>query len=170
MVVETIIPAWIFFVSVIVASLLILSRSANWIIYGITRYAKKLGLSDALIGLFVISLAASLPEIIAAIMGLIMGAEDITFGTLIGTNMVHLALVTGVLSLVGKKISLECKILEKSKLLILGLLILPFLLMSDGELTRPDGILLITGFLLYLFVLWKKEGSFGQIKKVVNLK
>ncbi|PIN81590.1 hypothetical protein COV11_01575 [Candidatus Woesearchaeota archaeon CG10_big_fil_rev_8_21_14_0_10_30_7] len=155
---------------IIIASLALLLKSADYIILGISRYAKTLGLSDAIIGLLVVSMAASLPEIIASLSGLIVGNMDIAAGALIGTNMVHLALVVGVLSIVGKKMDLSCEVLDKSKLLIFGLFIIPFIVMSDGILSRPDGLLLIGSFVIYVIYLWNKEGTLGKIKKKVKLK
>jgi len=155
---------------IIIASLALLLKSADYIILGISRYAKTLGLSDAIIGLLVVSMAASLPEIIASLSGLIVGNMDIAAGALIGTNMVHLALVVGVLSIVGKKMDLSCEVLDKSKLLIFGLFIIPFIVMSDGILSRPDGLLLIGSFVIYVIYLWNKEGTLGKIKKNVKLK
>ncbi len=154
---------------IIAASLAILLKSADHIILGISKYAKILGLSDALIGLLVVSMAASLPEVISSISGLIAGNIEVAAGALIGTNMVHLALVVGVLSLVGKKMNLSCEVLEDSKLLIFGLFILPFIVMSDGVLSRPDGLLLLGSFIIYVVFLWEKEGTLGKIKKNVKL-
>ena len=160
----------IFYVVVILASIVLLFKSADLIILGISNYAKKLGLSDAIIGLVVVAMAASLPEMIASLTGLAIQENDVAIGTIIGTNMVHAALVVGVLSLIGKKMNLECEILDKSKLMIWALFVLPFILMSDGMLSRADGVILVAGFVAYITVLWKKEGTLGKMKKNVKLK
>ncbi|MEK6858175.1 MAG: hypothetical protein AABX39_06315 [Nanoarchaeota archaeon] len=160
----------IFYIVVILASIVLLFKAADLIVYGISNYAKKLGLSDAIIGLVVVAMAASLPEMIASVTGLAIDEIDVTLGTIIGTNMVHAALVVGLLSIIGKKMNLECEILDKSKLLIWALFVLPFILMSDGMLSRADGIILVAGFIAYITVLWKKEGTLGRMKKNVTFK
>lgn len=160
----------IFYSIVILASIILLFKAAELIVYGISNYAKKLGLSDAIIGLVVVAMAASLPEMIASVTGLAIDENDVALGTIIGTNMVHTALVVGLLSIIGKKMNLECKILDRSKLMIWALFVLPFILMSDGMLSRADGIILVAAFIGYIAVLWKKEGTLGKIKKNIQLK
>ncbi len=155
---------------IVIASLYILFKSADLMVFGITNYAKKLGLSDYLIGLVVIAMAASAPEVIASIMGLQYGDSGIVFGAIIGSNMVHMALAVGVLAVVGRRINVECKILDKALFPLWIMLMLPFVLSADGVLSRPDGLILIGLFVAYLIFLWRQEGTFGKIKKRVMLK
>lgn len=155
---------------VLLISMCILFKSADLIVLGISDYAKKLGLSDYLIGLIVVAMAASMPEVISGLMGLAMNDIGVMFGTILGTNMVHLALVTGLLMIIGKKMEMEVALLKDIRLFLWIILLLPFLLLSDSVLSRADGIILVTAFCAYLVTLWKKEGTLGKIKKKVYLK
>lgn len=155
---------------VLVASLYILIKSADLIVYGISNYAKKLGLSDALIGLVVVAMAASAPEIISSLTGFLAGQESVGFGAILGSNMVHAALALGLLCLIGKKIELEPNIFTKRRFVMWIALMLPFVLALDGILSRADGIILISAFVAYIAALWKMEGTFGKIKKNVKIK
>src|SRR3989338_4841887 len=126
-------------------------KAADLIVYSISRYGRKLGFSDMLSGLVVVALAASMPELISSLTGLVLGSTSVLFGTILGTNIVHLSLVLGVLAIVGKKVSVECAIFG-SKLWVLWLFLLaPFVLMLwDNELGRVDGAILVALFFLYL--------------------
>jgi len=155
---------------IIVGSLIILIKASDLAVYGISRYAKRLGISDYLIGLIVISLAASLPELVSALNGAMINDSGIVFGTILGSNIVGISLVIGLLALVGKNVSLECKILKKTKTDIFLLTILPFVLLIDSKLGRFDGALLILSYVIWLGLLWKREGEFGKVKKDVKLK
>ncbi len=155
---------------VLVASLFILFKSADLIVYGISNYAKKLGLSEAIIGLVVVAMAASAPEIISSLTGFITGQEGVGFGTIIGTNMVHAAFALGVLTILGKKIKLEPNIFTRRRLVMWIALMLPLVLALDGQLSRADGIILVGAFLAYLLQLWHMEGTLGKIKKNVQFK
>ncbi|MBW2970156.1 sodium:calcium antiporter [Candidatus Woesearchaeota archaeon] len=155
---------------VLVASLYILFKSADLIVYGISNYAKKLGLSDALIGLVVVAMAASAPEIISSLTGFLAGHESVGFGAILGANMVHATLALGFLCLVGKKIELEPNIFTKRRLVMWAALMLPFVLALDGVLSRADGVILIAAFAAYLVALWRLEGTLGKIKKNVKIK
>ncbi|MBW2972113.1 hypothetical protein KY359_03680, partial [Candidatus Woesearchaeota archaeon] len=81
-----------------------------------------------------------------------------------------LTLVLGGVALVGRKLKLECKILEDTKADIFILLMLPFILVFDGRISRVDGAVLIFAFIFYVLLLWKKEGELGKIKKSIPLK
>ena len=161
----------IFFNTVVVlASMFILFKSADLLVGGISSYARKLGLSDAIIGLVVIAMAASAPEIISSLTGFVTGQESVGFGVILGSNMVHAALGLGIVAVIGRKIKLEPTIFTRQKLMMWTALLLPFLLAMDGELSRVDGVLLIAAFCLYLTRLWRLEGKFGRIKKQVKFK
>lgn len=155
---------------VLIASLYILFKSADLIVYGISDYAKRLGLSDAIVGLVIIAMAASAPEIISSVIGFMAGEGDVGFGAIIGTNMVHAGLAMGLLCVIGKKITLEPNIFTKRRFIMWIALMLPFVLLLDGQLSRADGIILIGAFIGYLLELWRIEGTFGNLKKDVKLK
>jgi len=159
-----------FNILILVASLYILLKSADLIIYGITNYARKLGLSDALIGLVVIAIAASAPEVISSLTGFMTGNESIGLGALLGSNLVHAGLAMGLVAVVGKKVKLEENIFTKQRFLMWISLMLPFLLALDGDLDRPDGAILLIMFTAYLIRLWQIEGTLGKLKKNVKLK
>ncbi len=155
---------------VLLASLFILYKSAELIILSISNYAHKFGLSDALIGLVVVAMAASSPEIISSLMGFLAGEENVGFGTILGSNMVHASLALGLLALFGRKVTLEENIFTKQKLFMWSILMLPFLLALDGTLSRVDGILLLLAFATYIGRLWHLEGTLGKLKKDVAVK
>ena len=155
---------------VLLASVYILFKSADYLIVGISNYARKLGLSDAIIGLLVVAFAASLPEIIASIAGF---AEDVAvgFGAILGSNMVHVGLALGILAIFARKIPIGKSIFQKNKTMIWILLMIPFaLLLLDGELSRVDGIILVLAFVLYLGRLIYVESKSKKIKKKVKIK
>jgi len=154
----------------LIASLYILFKSADLIVYGISNYAKRLGLSDAIIGLVVVAMAASAPEIISSLTGFMAGQTSMGFGAILGSNMVHAALLLGLLCIIAKKIKLEPNIFTKNRFIMWVALMLPFVLSLDGMLSRADGFILIAAFTAYLLKLWKLEGTLGKIKKKVKLK
>ncbi len=155
---------------ILLSSLYILYKSADLIVDGISGYAKKLGLSDAIIGLVVIAMAASAPEIISSLTGFLAGKEGVGFGAILGANMVHVGFALGLVAILGKKLEIEPSVFSKQKLFMWSVLMLPFLLALDGVLSRPDGAVLIVAFCLYLGRLWQIEGTLGKLKKEVKLR
>ncbi len=155
---------------VIAASLFIMFKAADYLVDGISSYAKKLGLSEAIIGLVVVAMAASAPEIISSVTGFLSGQENVGFGAILGSNMVHVGFALGLLALLGRKLPLETGIFSKQKLIMWAALMLPLLLALDGQLSRVDGVLLLVAFALYILNLWKMEGTLGKMKKNVQVR
>ncbi|MBI4145837.1 sodium:calcium antiporter [Candidatus Woesearchaeota archaeon] len=160
----------VFNLLVLAASLYILFKSADLIVDGISDYARKLGLSDAIIGLVVVAMAASAPEVISSVIGFMGGETGVGYGAIIGANMVHAAFALGIVTVLGRKIALESTIFTKRRFIMWIALMLPFVLAIDGQLSRADGIVLIGVFIAYLAQLWHQEGTLGKIKKTVKLK
>ncbi len=169
---------------IVVASLFIMFKAADLLVEGISSYAHKLGLSDAIIGLVVVAMAACAPEIISSVTGFLSGQGSVGFGTIIGANMVHVGFALGILALVGGRTSLEAGIFSRRKLLMWAALMLPmFLILIDViekylfnepnvfiGLSRLDGFILLGAFTLYITNLWRLEGTLGRMKKKVRFK
>jgi len=160
----------VFNVIVILVSLFIILKASDLVVYGVAGYAKELGLSKYLAGLVIVSIAASMPEIISSLSGLMIGKGEMMVGAILGNNMVHMALLVGVMALVGKKMKFECGLLGKSKFLIFIVLLLPLVLLLDGRLGRLDGVMLILVYVVYMGFLWRKEKTLGKLKKKVEFK
>jgi len=153
---------------IIIASLAVLVKASDMALYGIIRYAEKLGLSDYLIGLIIISLGASMPELVSSIMGALADDPGIILGTILGSNIGGITLVIGIFAIVGKKMFLDPHVLEKTEIMTLATVILPFLLILDGVLSRIDAGILIAAYFAYVVMIWRKEGQLGKIKKDVK--
>ncbi len=152
------------------ASFFIMVKSADMIVYGIDKYARRTGLSDYLIGLLIISMTASVPEFVSAITGLLEGDQGIVFGTILGSNLTGITLVTAILALVGRKIKMKNKVLEKKEVPLFFMMSLPFVLGADGSIGKYDGIILIAVYLIYVAAIWIREKKTGHVRKNVQFK
>jgi len=160
----------IFNLGVIAIFFIILVKSANLLVIGIDKYAKKEGLSDYLVGLLIVSLTASTPEFVSSLTGLVKGDSGIIFGTILGSNIAGITLVLGVLALVGRNLKLENKILKRMEVLLFFMIMLPFFLGADGLLSRLDGLALVLAYFGYATMLWVREKETGHMKKNVKVK
>lgn len=151
------------------ASLIILAKSADMVVYSISNYAKKLGISDYLIGFLVISIGTAIPELIASITGALVGQGLIVFGTVFGSNLFKIPLL-GLILLITKNIKTKQNVGMSAPIVTLFIIILPLLLFIDGALSKTDGLILIIAFLIYIARLWHGEGQLGKMKKDIELK
>jgi cation:H+ antiporter len=159
----------LFHAIIITISLVILTKSADMLIYGISSYAKKLGISDYLIGFLVVAVGTALPELVASVNGAIMNQGEIVFGTIIGSNLFKIPLLALVIFVAGK-IKIDYKNIGISPVMTVLLTIIPILLVTDNNLSRIDGLILIGAYIFYVISLWRKEGEFGKIKQSVQLR
>lgn len=159
----------LFNIIIALASLIIVAKSADLLVYGISDYAKKLGLSDYLIGFLVVSIGTSLPELIASINGAMMNKGSLVFGTIIGSNLFKIPLL-GLIPFLAKKIKIKQDVAGNAPIITFFIVSLPLFLVMDGYLSRIDGFILLTAFFVYILRLWHGEGQLGKIKKNVELK
>jgi cation:H+ antiporter len=151
---------------VLVLSLVIVIKAADLLIFGISNYARKFGISDYLIGFLVLAIGTSLPELVSSLMGGSVGSSGVALGTILGSGVITITFVLGAMTVAAKKLNVKTKLLGKSTYFIWIMMLLPMVMLLDKKVSRLDGIVLIVVFFVYIFVLWKKEGTFGKLKKV----
>lgn len=159
----------VFYSIISIASLIVVAKSSDLLVYGISNYAKKLGISDYLIGFLVVSIGTALPELIASINAAMIEQGEIVFGTVLGSNMFKIPLL-GLVVLIAKKISVNNEVLGAVPITTFVLAMFPVFLIIDGKLSRIDGFILLALFLIYIAKLWQGEGKLGKMKKNVELK
>ena len=157
-------------IAVIAVSFFLVVKSSDYITLSLASYARKLGISDYLIGFLILGIGTSLPEFISAAMGNQMGEPGIVFGTLLGSGVTTITIVLGLLAVFAKKVKLQDRLLVKTRILILPLCILPLILAYDGEISRIDGLILISAFIAFVFKVWHEEGTLGKMKKDVRIR
>jgi cation:H+ antiporter len=163
------INALIFHIIIVLASLIVVVKSADLLVYGISNYARKLGISDYLIGFLVVSIGTALPEFVAAITGALANQGAIVVGTVLGSNLFKIPII-GAILLVARKTKMNERGLGNAPVMTLLLTVLPLLLLLDGSISRVDGGILLFAFFMYIGRLWSEEGKLGKIKRNVKLK
>lgn len=153
---------------ILIASVYVLIRSSDLIVFGISNYARNFGISEYLVGFLVIAVGMSTPEFVSSLMGSLQENSGIVLGSFFGAVISALLLILGTAAIIGKKISLESRLLRESRHYIMILAAVPIVFMLTGKIPRWGGIFLIALFFGYVIYLWKKEGTFGKLKKDVK--
>jgi cation:H+ antiporter len=137
------------------------------------KIAKSLALSESFIGLTIVAVGTSFPEIVISITGAIQNlrgeeTSQIVIGNVIGSGMANLALILGILG-IFKVIKLKKTELLLDMLMLVMSTSIFYLVSQDGLITAQDGILLILFYLIYLLFLnrqnFKKQLLFFKQKK-----
>lgn len=151
-----------------VGSLFLLGKAAGYATVASTRLARIFHLSEFVISFFVISIISVLPESAISIISAFKGIPEFGLGTLLGSNVVDLTLVLGIIALFSRKgVKIKSQILQKD-FFYLTLLMFPLILGWDGQISRTDGIILIVSGSLFFFTLTIESSIFR--KKMALLK
>ena len=128
--------------------------------------AKFLGWREFVVAFFIMAFAGTLPNLFVGINSVWHKIPELSFGEIVGGNVVDLTLAVALAVLIGgASLPARSRMVQTSAIFTVGIAILPLLLMFDGKLGRGDGLILICGFFLYLLWLFSKEERF---KKVYN--
>ena len=141
----------------LVASLAILIWGADKFVDNSSLIAKKIGVSELTIGLTIVALGTSAPEIFVGISSVLNNSESIAMGAVVGSNISNIALIFGV-SCVG--ISFLPKKTPMIQLMpfLVSALILGYVLI-DLNVSKFDGILLLLSFFYFLYVINANKNS-----------
>jgi len=112
--------------------------------------ARWLGMSDALIGLTIVAIATSLPELTTAVVACRKGHHDLAVGTIVGSNLFNLLLVLGVTSTVAPVLRPEFGLHDLIAMTVITLLLLPMAITHRKRISRTEGGLLLVLYLGYM--------------------
>jgi cation:H+ antiporter len=137
----------------LVLGLIGLPLGANLLVDGATSIARTYGVSETVIGLTLVAVGTSLPELATTVMAALRQQADVALGNVIGSNMFNLLGIIGVASLVGP-LPVEQTFLDFDLWIMLGasLLLIPFVFLRQ-DISRLWGVLLTALYLGYLFII-----------------
>lgn len=85
---------------ILLAGLALLIFGAEWLVDGSSSIARRAGLSEFLIGMTIVGIGTSLPELVVSLTGALMGSADIAIGNVVGSNIFNVFLILGVTALI----------------------------------------------------------------------
>ncbi len=135
----------------IAAGFALLTWSADRFVAGASALAYNLNISPLVIGLTIVSLGTSAPEILVSAVASLQGNGGLAIGNALGSNITNIGLVMGVTALIVP-LSIHSRIVRRELPLLIGVMVLALLLLLDGTLGRLDGLILLSGMVLML--LW----------------
>ncbi len=150
------------YILIFIVSCSVFYFSGSWIIKGVTKISYKFGWREFVLAFLVMAFTASLPNFFVGITSALRGVSELSFGDVIGGNLVALT-VAAPLALIfslKKEIVANSRTVQWSLFFTLGAAILPSILILNGVLTRFDGVILISFFVAYLIWLFQKRERF----------
>ena len=151
---------------ILAAGLLLILLGANYLVDGASSIAKKFGLSEFIIGVTIVGIGTSAPEMVVSILSAIQGKADMAIGNVVGSNIFNTLMILGVTALIAPlaitksnlKKDIPLNIAVTALLILLGL---NFTIFGAGEdkLCRIDGAIMLGIFIWYLWSSFKSENK-----------
>jgi len=161
-----------------VVGLFLLVKGADWIVDSASSIAKRLGVSSLVIGLTVVALGTTLPELVVNLFAAFSGSNEVIFGNVIGSYIANILLVLGIIIMVGRVRIARETVWEEIPFAFLAVFVLFVLtgnLINGGKefLTRNDGLILLSLFFIFLYYIFQmtkdKRKSF-DVSMIVDRK
>lgn len=141
----------------LVLGLVLLVVSSRALVWGAVEIARTLGVSDLLIGLTIVAVGTSLPELASSIAAARKGENDIALGNIIGSNLFNTLAVVGLAAIVSPMDAIEKAVTYRDMPLMIALtvalIVLGFRRKGDGRLNRIAGAILLAVYIGYLALL-----------------
>lgn len=137
---------------ILIISLIFLVWSADKFVFGAAAVAKNFGISPMIIGLTIVAMGSSAPEMVVAATASLHGAPNTAIGNAIGSNITNIALVLGVTALF-KPLMVQSNTLKREIPLLLFITLIASWILIDLEFTFYEGIALLGGFIVFIVTL-----------------
>lgn len=146
----------------LVLGLVVLVWSADRFVIGASAAASILGVSTLVVGILVVGIGTSAPEMLVSAMAAADGQAGLSVGNALGSNITNIALILGLTALLIP-LRVQSKLITREIPLLLLVMVGGYFLLRDGVLDFTDGLLLLAGFVaVVLRQLWEAKHSSGD--------
>ena len=160
---------------ILIAGLLLILFGANYLVDGASSIAKRFGLSEFIIGVTIVGIGTSAPEMVVSFISAFQGKAEMAIGNIIGSNIFNTAMILGITALISPLVITKSNLKKDVPLnifvtVLLIALGLNFTLTGLGQdqLSRIDGIILLGIFAWYLWSSFKSDSADDEDSEIKN--
>lgn len=151
---------------ILLGGLILILLGANYLVDGASSVAKKFGISEFIIGLTIVGIGTSTPEMVISYLSAFQGNTDLAIGNVIGSNILNTLLILGITALISPIVITRDNLRKDIPINIAVTMLLIFLGMNfsifgvgEDSLSRVDGIILLAIFVWYFWSSFKSDKS-----------
>ena len=152
-------------VALLLLGLVLLIWSADKLVFGSAAIARNIGISPLVIGMTIIAMGSSAPEMLVSLSAALSGKTDTAVGNVLGSNIANIALILGLTALI-KPLMVSSGVIRRELPLMLGITLFSGAILWDSKFARFEGVLLLTLFIGFLIIMLRisKDGEKEQPK------
>ena len=139
-------------IAFLIIGLVFLVWSADKLVYGAAALARNFGISPLVIGMTILAMGSSAPEMMVSATAALDGKTDTAVGNVLGSNIANIALILGITALI-KPLSISSAVIRRELPLMIGVTLLAGALLLDNHLGFYEGVLLFVLFGAFLFAM-----------------
>ena len=136
--------------AVFVASLAVLIIAARYFTVAAERIGVYFGIAPFIVGVTIVAIGTSLPELLSSILAVVRGSSEIVVGNVIGSNVANIFLILGVAAIVGRKLHITYELIHVDLPLLVGSAFLLAVTIWRGGFTLFEALLCLAAFAIYL--------------------
>jgi cation:H+ antiporter len=152
--------------SLIALAILLLAAGSHWTVKGAVSIALNLGVSELTIGLTIVALGTSLPEIVTSLMAIHKNEQDLAIGNVIGSCIFNLMAIPAVMTLVKfSPVTFgDDVIFLDLPIMILSVIVCLPVFFSEHRISRQEGLLFLAYYIVYVLMLYLRETAVPILK------
>lgn len=150
----------------LIIGLLLILFGANWLVDGSTSIARKTGISEFVIGITIVGIGTSTPEMVVSYFAAFQGQPEIALGNVIGSNIFNILMILGITTLICPiTMTRDNRIKDiPMNILITGALLLMWLAHSvigigQNQISRVEGLIMLAAFAAYLLMMFRSGNN-----------
>ncbi len=144
-------------IAILIAGLYLILKGSEWITDAAIPLANNLNTTNVAVGLVLVSVLLSLPELLVAISSLTKGHTDISIGVIFGSIIVNLGLIIGVTAII-KPLKIPRHVVTRDAVfMVVATIVVTLIVLEPMQVTRRDGIVFLLLFIPYLINIYEQE-------------
>jgi cation:H+ antiporter len=148
---------------IFIVSCFLILWAGRLLVISLVRITRFLEWREFVVAFFVMAFVGAIPNLFVGISSALHGIPQLSFGDIVGGNVIDLTLAIAISTLFVKEIPAKSRTVQTTSIFTISIAILPMLLILDGILGRGDGLLLIGAFGFYLAWLFSKKERFTRV-------
>lgn len=162
-------PDVIFWSIVLAGSLALLVKSADWLVENAEKIGLFLRISPFIIGVTIVALGTSMPELAAAFVAIFKGVPELVVANAVGSNLANIFLIVGLSAVAAGILTVKRSLIDVDLPLLAVATSLFLFIAWDGQVSRAEGVILTVTFLIYLVytVLHRREEETPEAGEVL---
>lgn len=143
----------------------VLFFGAEWLVRGAARLAGSLGVSPIVVGLTVVSLGTSAPELVVSLTAALRGNPELALGNVMGSNLANIGLILGLTALI-RPMTVSARVVLREVPIMIAVTASLYIFIWDHEISQADGIILL--IILGIYILFVNRAASEEPKEVLG--